>query len=86
MGDDLKTTIKPETTLWRRLMCRLGRHKRLVIVARVSASTDHVACPASRQQFGMNHDVRSLLPWHEVASLYAERGYDDRAAMRKTFG
>jgi hypothetical protein len=67
-------------------MCRLGWHKRLVIVARVSLSADHVACPDCRQQFGMNHDVRSFLPWHKVASLYAERGYDDRAAMRKTFG
>jgi hypothetical protein len=74
------------TTIWRRLMCRIGRHKRLVVVARVSPATDHIACLDCRAQFGINHDVRGCLPWDDVRSLYVDRGYDDRAAMQRRFG
>jgi hypothetical protein len=68
--------------LWRRVCCRLGRH-RLFKIARCGCVTDHVGCRDCAKQWGMNHDVRAILPWSIVGPFHIERGYDPTAALAK---
>jgi hypothetical protein len=42
---------------------------RFVIRKRVSASSEKITCSCGRA-YGMNHDVRAILPWEDVKSLY----------------
>jgi hypothetical protein len=59
-------------TTWGEWWC-LWWHKSLVKVARVSWATDRVKCTKCGREYGMNHDVRGILPWNEVAHLYEKR-------------
>lgn len=59
----------------RRLKCLLTGH-RYIIIGRCGIATHHVGCKRCLRQWGMNHDVRALLPWFEVADFHAEtHGY-----------
>lgn len=69
---------------WRVLCCACGRH-RLFIIGRCAPWADHVGCKDCRRQWGMNHDMRCILPWDEVRSSHIGQGYDDRAAVRAAF-
>lgn len=61
--------------LRRKLCCFLGRH-RYFIIARCGIATHHIGCKDCARQWGMNHDVRALLPWSEVADFHREvHGY-----------
>jgi hypothetical protein len=55
---------------WR---CRWLRWHRLSLVVHVSAVADHLRCSCGRE-YGINHDVRAVLPWAEVRSFYETRG------------
>lgn len=57
--------------LWQRILCATGRHK-YRLIARVTPRADHIDCEGCHREWGMHHDVRSLLPWSDVAGLYAE--------------
>ena len=66
---------------WRWACCKLGNH-RLFVVGRCGLVTDHIACRDCRRQWGMNHDVRCMLPWSEVRGFHIEHGYNETAALR----
>jgi hypothetical protein len=59
-------------TTWGEWWC-LWWHKSLTVVRRVSAHTDLVRCDKCGREYGMNHDVRAILPWHEVRGFYENR-------------
>ena len=57
---------------WGEWWC-LWWHKDLTVVRRVSPSSDHVRCDTCGREYGMNHDVRAILPWADVRHLYEGR-------------
>jgi hypothetical protein len=69
---------------FQRLRCWLGWH-RFFKITRLSAQSDHIGCKACRRQWGMNHDVRVIVPWDDVRSLYVELGYRDQEVARAAF-
>ena len=46
-------------------------HRKLDLIAHVSNHSDHVKCAKCGREYGVNHDVRTVLPWSEVAGFYA---------------
>lgn len=60
--------------LIRWLKCLFFYHD-FYVIAQVSESSQHIACSQCKRQWGINHDVRAILPWATVAGFYAERGY-----------
>lgn len=58
-------------SIWQRIKCRLGYHE-FYKIKRVSPSTLHIGCRCCRREWGMNSDVRALLPWSEVEGFYSD--------------
>lgn len=50
------------------LCLRLPWH-RFVERRRVSVQSEYLRCSCGRE-YGINHDVRVILPWHEIAYAY----------------
>jgi hypothetical protein len=48
-------------------------HRQLDLIAHVSEQSDRVKCAKCGREYGVNHDVRAVLPWSEVAGFYARR-------------
>lgn len=69
--------------LWRGFCCAIGRH-RYFIIGRCGIASHHVGCRNCAREWGMNHDVRSFLPWIEVAGFHIEHGYDPITPSRAT--
>lgn len=62
--------------LWRRLLCRLGKHKRLNVIQSFGPA-QHIGCPDCGRQFGIHHGVRGVVPWDaDLADMYRGAGYD----------
>lgn len=55
-------------SFWQRLCFWLPWHK-IVARKRASASSEYLRCSCGRE-YGMNHDVRVILPWDDVRSIY----------------
>lgn len=61
--------------------CRLGYHE-MRIIGRCGYYTDHVGCLRCRKQWGMNHDVRAILPWGVVRDFHIQNlHYDEAEAL-----
>lgn len=52
--------------MWRCLW--LPWHK-FIVVKPVSKDSDYIKCSCGRE-YGINHNVRSILPWSDVRGLY----------------
>ena len=52
------------------IRCLLGYHD-MRSISRIGYAGEHVGCCRCKRQFGMNHDVRAILPWRCVAADYA---------------
>ena len=62
-------------SLWRRLLCRLGRHYRLDVIQSFGAAK-HIGCPDCGAQMGMHDGLRTVIPWDgELAQLYTDAGH-----------
>ena len=66
--------------LWHKLLCALDRHH-LCIIATCGHACQHLACHWCFKEFGVNHDARCLLPWHDVRDFHIAHGYDEKAAV-----
>lgn len=65
---------KPWDTLWQRIKCRLGLHW-FYRKQQVSEASDLIGCACCGREWGMNHDVRGLIPWdEELERMYARFG------------
>jgi hypothetical protein len=62
-----------------KVMCAFGRHS-LHSLKRLGVS-EHIACERCFRQFGINHEIRVVIPWDaDLADMYQRRhGYDNRA-------
>lgn len=54
---------------FREMLCLYLPWHKFVARKRVSAQSDYVRCSCGRE-YGMNHDVRVILPWSDVRHLY----------------
>lgn len=54
---------------FRQMLCLWLPWHRWVARKKVSAQSDYLRCSCGRE-YGMNHDVRVILPWDEVRSIY----------------
>lgn len=60
----------------RRLLCKLGSHKRLDLIQSFG-SGKHVGCPDCGRQYAMHDGLRAFVPWDDdFKSLYEGMGYD----------
>lgn len=68
--------------IWRWLGCRsLYFGHKLYVIGRCGHATDHIRCDYCGKEWGMNHDVRAILPWEDVAAFHREVfSYDDAKA------
>lgn len=66
--------------LWRKLMCRIGRHETLDVIQTFGVS-QHIGCPHCGREFGINHNVLAIIPWDpSLEAMYRTIGYETRYA------
>lgn len=69
--------------LFRRIMCRLGNHRRLDVIQSFGAA-EHIGCPDCGRELAIHHGVRTVIPWDgELAQMYRDFGHDVDAANAK---
>ena len=60
----------------RRFLCRIGYHKRLIVIQRFTPYSRRIGCPDCHRTMGMNDDARTVLPWTvDLAGMYETLGY-----------
>lgn len=57
---------------FRQMLCLWLPWHRFVVRRRVSAQSDYLKCSCGRE-YGMNRDVRVILPWDDVKGFYHDR-------------
>jgi len=66
----------------RKLLCRLGFHKRLQLIQSFGAA-QHIGCPHCRREFGIHHGAQTVVAWDaDLEEMYVFMGYDVVAARR----
>ncbi len=54
----------------RRILCTIGYH-RYIVAQELTNRSRRIACPYCHKSWGMNDDVRAVIPWdYELADLY----------------
>lgn len=63
--------------IWRKMMCGIGRHKRLDLI-QTFGMAQRVGCPHCGKQFAIHHGFQSSISWGaEVESMYRLFGHTD---------
>lgn len=73
-----------------RIKCYFGFHKELYIVRHLVGKSDLIGCKDCKRYYGMNHDVRAILPFTiDLCAHYRDdmgiKGLD-KYITRPTFG
>lgn len=72
-------------SVWRKLMCRIGNHRRLDVI-QTFGSAQHIGCPDCKKQYGIHHGMLAVVSWNsEFDDLYQRMGFDTEQATKRWY-